>query len=846
MFIHPKKQLHIGFTLLLCLSILGTLGTVVYGETVSEMSVEERMRISFPDLHEAPWAEPEIRELTLRGVLGGFPDGTFRPNEPIKKIEALVMAVRTLGLEWEAKELEKRDDPQMFTLEGQGLGWAKGYLSAAYRTGLIQSYVQELNWYEPADRAWMATLMVRMIRQEEEARESKYPLYYADQHDMTANQQGYVHVVQKEGLMSGYPDNTFKPKQAMTRAELAVLFTNYFDKYVTDYTLKKDEYGAIEDIDLATQSAVVRTQYNGVQKYRIADRAEVFYQPNIGVTRVVEKRDIDDLQIGQQIEYIVHDRDLVFISIKSDGYNDVYDDQPDYDYNYDYSYDYDSYGETYYVGFVKSLNESNRTLQWEDLAGKSQRYPVASQVEVTDIRGREDDLQIGKLYRAIFQRDRNGERRVVALQQQEEQRKTYTGDLVMVDTYNSKITLRHTQVQSEDFAIPQGVTLSFQSNDYIRMYAYGQYIYDWEILRPMYLEGCFEEYDEDYREIIITDRQDKEQIYRVIEEPRVRAVRSSRTGIDALYKGDYIRMTFDRYDQNNNDIYDEVIEIEVVSQFSGTVVSASSSKVKFIDEFGYERELPVASDPEVQISNRRDASVSDLRSKDEAYFYMEEGKIARIDVYQRFMEEGNIFDIREMSDGSKQLILGQSSYGQRSYRITSSTRIRWQDFKNMSLSELQTGQYVRVYYDGDEATEIERVDMGTVKGQLTDYSDRSIWILVDATSVKRFMLDDDIRSVSSYLNKTVELQFGDDGKVTRIAEAQKEVQKYYIVHIDIDNRTIWLRDEQAKHTIYWLPEDEIVYQGQRRDLRDLQDRVSAKTYVTVEVLNETVVAIGND
>ena len=49
---------------------------------------------------------------------------------------------------------------------------------------------------------------------------------------------------------------TFRPNQAMTRAELAALFTNYYDRYIEDYSIRKEEYATIEEVNLEQQELI--------------------------------------------------------------------------------------------------------------------------------------------------------------------------------------------------------------------------------------------------------------------------------------------------------------------------------------------------------------------------------------------------------------------------------------------------------------------------------------------------------------------------------------------------------------------------------------------------------------
>ena len=818
---------------------ISLLTTATTAEAVSELSIDQRLRIEFPDLQQAPWAEADIRLLTMRGVLGGFPDGTFRPNAPIKKIEALVMAVRTLGLEWEAKELEAKQDTQFFVLEGQALEWAKGYLSAAYRNGLISGYMQEFNWYEPADRAWMATLMVRMIRMEDEARESKYPLYFSDRHQILPNQQGYVQVMQRQGLMSGYPDNTFRPKAAMTRAELAVMFNNYFDKYMTDYTMKKHTYATIEQFNSATGTILIRTRDQGIMQFQVNKRAPIFYKPNTGTGTQLQKRNYNQLQQGQQIDFIVNDGQLIYITIISDGYVQ----QPNYQPNYDYNSD----REFYYVGFLQEYNEATRTIQLGNVLGVRERYQASPQLTVTNRQGNNGSLpslQNGRLYRFELEKNSSGENWIVSMKEQENTRNSYTGDFVMHNAYNSQITVRHSQLQSETFIVPQGVSLGIEPNDYVRIYTYGDYVYDWQILRPVADEGYFEKYDDDRLEITIIDRQDNRQIYRVNKDPRLQVPRVSRPDISSIYEDDYIRVSFDRYDQNQNGIYDEIVEIRVVDQLAGTIVSADSKSIKFVDEYEIERELKVATNATINISGIQQATIDDLRSNDAAYFRVERGKITQVNVTYRKVEEGTVYDVRELADGSKQLILGDNLYSQQVFELTSKTKVHWTRYSNLSINELKPGTYVKVWHDGDKAVDIEMIDTGAIRGIVTDYASQSVWLEATGESRQRFILAEHITNGKDYVDKLVELKF-ENGLVKSIEQLPKNDAIYYIVHIDVDRRMLWVRNEENKHEIHILPEDTIIYEGYRQSVDSLKGKLSAKRRVQMQIVNETVVKIDN-
>ncbi|MBP3821245.1 S-layer homology domain-containing protein [bacterium] len=55
--------------------------------------------MAYPDVDESHWAYSQIKLLTEQGVIIGYPDGTFKPDENVTRAEFAAMAIRALGQE---------------------------------------------------------------------------------------------------------------------------------------------------------------------------------------------------------------------------------------------------------------------------------------------------------------------------------------------------------------------------------------------------------------------------------------------------------------------------------------------------------------------------------------------------------------------------------------------------------------------------------------------------------------------------------------------------------------------------------------------------------------------------
>lgn len=56
------------------------------------MGARRRKTARFSDLHQAAWAEAAVEQLAALHVIGGYPDGTFQPNKPVTRAEAVALA----------------------------------------------------------------------------------------------------------------------------------------------------------------------------------------------------------------------------------------------------------------------------------------------------------------------------------------------------------------------------------------------------------------------------------------------------------------------------------------------------------------------------------------------------------------------------------------------------------------------------------------------------------------------------------------------------------------------------------------------------------------------------------
>ncbi|MCX5973495.1 MAG: PQQ-binding-like beta-propeller repeat protein [Coprothermobacterota bacterium] len=110
---------------------------------------------SFSDLPAAYLAGKEILDLVSRGVLNGYPDGTFRPESPVTRAEFAKMALLSLGL-----SMVTPPTPAFPDLSPGH--WAYAYVEGAVANGLVKGYPD--GSYRPEGLVTMAEVFTVIVR----------------------------------------------------------------------------------------------------------------------------------------------------------------------------------------------------------------------------------------------------------------------------------------------------------------------------------------------------------------------------------------------------------------------------------------------------------------------------------------------------------------------------------------------------------------------------------------------------------------------------------------------------------------------------------------------------------
>lgn len=189
------------------------------------------------------WAEREVSLLVTKGIINGFPDGSFRPEKEVTRAQFVKLIVEALGSGNDAKILETVSSPFKDVAD---TCWAKGYLLSAVERGIISTKDKNFRPNQPIKRVDMTAMVVKALGLQKQAElMMNYKLRFDDSIDIPYWAVGYVAVASNYGIITGMPDNTFQPNQTATRAQAAVIISRMLEQMGTTY----DVYGFIKKND---------------------------------------------------------------------------------------------------------------------------------------------------------------------------------------------------------------------------------------------------------------------------------------------------------------------------------------------------------------------------------------------------------------------------------------------------------------------------------------------------------------------------------------------------------------------------------------------------------------------
>ncbi|CAG7627328.1 S-layer homology domain-containing protein [Paenibacillus allorhizosphaerae] len=268
----------------------------------------QKGKLDFKDVQgkDMEWALRYIASLASRNIFDGYSDGTFRPNEKVSRIEAITAAVRLMGLRDQAESATEMSTKLNFKDANQVPAWAVGYVSVALKNDLFSESDTMVQPNQPADRLWATTLLVKALKLESEAKtKMNVKLSFSDANKIPAGSVGYVAVAVERGLVNGFEDNTFRPTQPVTRAEIAALLDRAGDQLPDS------------GVGLVTGTVTTPVVGNVLTLNRNGQTVTLTLDPDAFIYRGGAKVSASALQVGDVVRTRSYNNVVIFVEVSS-------------------------------------------------------------------------------------------------------------------------------------------------------------------------------------------------------------------------------------------------------------------------------------------------------------------------------------------------------------------------------------------------------------------------------------------------------------------------------------------------------------------------------------------------
>jgi hypothetical protein len=170
---------------------------------------------TFTDVSSNYWAAQFIQELSQRGVIAGFPDGSFRPEEAVTRAQFAAMVNKAFQKAPERQAVRFVDVPSNY--------WAYGAIQQAYTIGFLSGYPG--NRFEPNQAIPRQQVLVSLANGLEYAANSNVEStlqYFNDASSIASYARSPIAAATEKQIVVNYPNVKFlNPTATATRAQVA-------------------------------------------------------------------------------------------------------------------------------------------------------------------------------------------------------------------------------------------------------------------------------------------------------------------------------------------------------------------------------------------------------------------------------------------------------------------------------------------------------------------------------------------------------------------------------------------------------------------------------------------------
>jgi len=225
---------------------------------------------------EAHWAGEAVCQASVLGLISGYPDGSFKPEQELTQMEALVLFMRAAGYDLDNNKKNKSSAVGMVVSTPQ-VSWGQEYLNQAVRDSIIEEHwLDGFNADNPITRAQAADLLSRLLHLPEAEISSNN--YFLDLNKAAAELRPAIIAVAQCGIIEGYEDGCFYPNNGLKRGQAASILRRLVDGRWLGEINERQVEGWVQKLDFESKPPeLVLQSLQGSKRYKLSPDVKCFH-----------------------------------------------------------------------------------------------------------------------------------------------------------------------------------------------------------------------------------------------------------------------------------------------------------------------------------------------------------------------------------------------------------------------------------------------------------------------------------------------------------------------------------------------------------------------------------------
>jgi len=178
-------------------------------------SLQSLAQVAFSDVSPNYWAAQFIQQLSEQGVIAGFPDGSFRPEEPVTRAQFAAMVNKAFPKAQQRQPINFTDVPSKY--------WASSAIEQAYTIGFLSGYPR--NRFEPNQvipREQVLVSLANGLKYTPGGNTESTLQYFNDASNIASYARSPIAAATQKQIVVNYPNvKLLNPTATATRAQVA-------------------------------------------------------------------------------------------------------------------------------------------------------------------------------------------------------------------------------------------------------------------------------------------------------------------------------------------------------------------------------------------------------------------------------------------------------------------------------------------------------------------------------------------------------------------------------------------------------------------------------------------------